>query len=186
VRRFEFELRGVDAAIFLTELGFENISASGVFDGVLPVEFSGLGGQIVGGRLIARAGGGHVAYVGELSNYNLGTMANFAFNMLKSLQYEAMEIGLNGELDGEMLTDVKITGLSQGEGASRNLITRQLEKLPIEFNVKINAPFRQLISSAKSLYDPSVLIDQNLFQLIEAQRARQQAPVQPRESETVP
>lgn len=186
VRRLEFELKGVDAAIFLTELGFANISASGVFDGVLPVEFSGLGGRIVGGRLVARSGGGHVAYVGELTNYNLGTMANFAFNILKSLKYQAMEIALNGDLDGEMLTDVKITGLSQGEGASRNIITRQIEKLPIEFNVRINAPFRQLISSAKSLYDPSVLIDQNLFLLIAAQRAKENAPVQPRESETVP
>lgn len=187
VRRMEFELRGVDAAVFLSELGFENINASGVFDGVLPVEFSGLGGRIVDGRLVARAGGGQVAYVGELSNYNLGTMANFTFNMLKSLRYENMEIVLNGDLDGEMLTDVKIIGIRQGEGATRNMITRQLEKVPIIFNVKINAPFRQLISSAKSLYDPSVLIDDNLYTLIGGDVAASGAtPVQPPESEPVP
>lgn len=186
VRRLEFELRGVDAAVFLTELGFENINASGVFDGVLPVEFSGLGGRIVDGKLVARPGGGQVAYVGELSNYNLGTFANFAFNMLKALRYEDMTILLNGDLDGEMATDVKIVGLKQGDGASRNLITRQIEKLPIVFNVRINAPFRQLLSSAKSFYDPSILIDQNLPALIAAQKSSQDPPVQPAESETVP
>lgn len=186
VRRFEFELRGVDAAVFLTEFGFDNLSAKGVFDGVLPVEFSGLGGRVVDGRLVARSGGGEVAYVGELTNYNLGVFANFAFNMLKSLSYDEMTIVLNGDLDGEMLTDVKIVGLGQGEGAKRNIITRQIEKLPIIFNVKINAPFRQLIGSARSLYDPSVLIDQNRDALIEAQRAAEGPSVQPAESEPVP
>ena len=186
VRRLEFELHGVDAGVFLTEFGFDNINAKGVFDGVLPVEFSGLGGRIVDGRLVARSGGGEVAYIGELTNYNLGVFANYAFNMLKSLAYEEMTITLNGDLDGEMLTDVKIVGLKQGSTAERNIITRQLEKLPIVFNVKINAPFRQLIGSARSLYDPSVLIDQNRDALIEAQRAAEGTSVQPPESEPVP
>lgn len=186
VRRLEFELHGVDAAVFLTEFGFDNLSAKGVFDGVLPVEFSGLGGRVVDGRLVARSGGGEVAYVGELSNYNLGVFANYAFNMLKSLSYKEMTITLNGDLDGEMLTDVKIVGLGQGAAATRNIITRQIEKLPIIFNVKINAPFRQLIGSARSLYDPSVLIDQNRDALIEAQRAAEGPSVQPPESEPVP
>lgn len=185
VRRMEFELTGVDAAVFLTELGFSNINASGIFDGVLPVEFSGLGGRIVNGRLTARPGGGEVAYVGELSSYNLGAMANFAFNMLKSLRYERMEIILNGDLDGEMLTDVTFAGLSQGKGASRNFITRQVEKLPIVFNVRINAPFRQLITSAKSLYDPTQYIREQLPQLLEAERLKKNLPVQPRESDPV-
>lgn len=186
VRRLEFELRGVDAGVFLTEFGFDNLSAKGVFDGVLPVEFSGLGGRVVEGKLVARPGGGEVAYVGELSNYNLGVVANFAFNMLKSLAYEEMLITLNGDLDGEMLTDVKFVGLKQGASAERNIITRQIDKLPIVFNVKINAPFRQLIGSARSLYDPSVLIDQNRDALIEAQRAAEATSVQPPESEPVP
>lgn len=186
VRRLEFELTGVDAAVFLTELGFDNINASGIFDGVLPVEFSGLGGRIVGGRLSARPGGGEVAYVGELTNYNLGTMANFAFNMLKSLRYESMEITLDGDLDGEMLTDMQFKGLRQGAGASRNIITRQIEKLPIVFNVKINAPFRELIGSAKSLYDPTDLLRQRLPGLIEAQQNQRKILVQPIESEKVP
>jgi translocation and assembly module TamB len=92
---------------------------------------------------------------------------------------------LNGDLDGEMLTDVTFSGLSQGRGASRNFITRQVEKLPIVFNVRINAPFRQLITSAKSLYDPTQYIREQLPQLLEAERLKKNLPVQPRESDPV-
>src|SRR3546814_15716234 len=73
-RRLSFDLVGVDAAVFLQQFGFENINATGKFDGTLPVEFGGLGGRIVGGRLDSR-GGGTLAYVGEFSNSDLGPMA---------------------------------------------------------------------------------------------------------------
>src|SRR3546814_6397170 len=68
-RHLSFDLIGVDAAVFLQQFGFENINATGTFDGTLPVEFGGLGGRIVGGRLDSR-GGGTLAYVGELSNHD--------------------------------------------------------------------------------------------------------------------
>src|SRR5690606_21498609 len=42
-RRLSFDIVGVDAAAFLQQFGFENIHATGTFDGTLPVEFDGLG-----------------------------------------------------------------------------------------------------------------------------------------------
>ena len=56
------------------------------------------------------------------------------------------------------------------------------------FNVKVTGPFRQLVTSAKGLYDPTVWIEQNLTQLIQQQEAAtagQPNPVQPPESEPV-
>src|SRR3546814_16456783 len=55
-RRLSFDIVGVDAAVFLQNFGFDNINATGVFDGTLPVDFDGLGGRIVGGRIDSRAG----------------------------------------------------------------------------------------------------------------------------------
>lgn len=191
-RRLSFDLVGVDAAVFLQEFDFENINASGVFDGTLPVEFGGLGGRIVDGRIDARQGGGTLAYVGELSNHDLGTMANFAFGALRSLKYDDLSILLNGDLDGEMVTDIRFGGVGQGEGATRNFLTRQVAKLPFVFNLKIHAPFRQLITSAKGFYDPTVLIEQNLPTLLRVQEqvdsatTSASAPVQPPESEPMP
>lgn len=188
-RRLSFDIVGVDAAVFLQSFGFENINATGVFDGTLPVEFDGLGGRIVGGRIDSRAGGGTLAYVGELSNRNLGAIANFAFGALRSLKYDDLTIILNGDLDGEMVTDIRFGGVGQGAGATRNFLTNQVAKLPLVFNVKIKAPFRQLLTSAKGFYDPSLLIEQNLPALMRAQEEAEAAekgvssPVQPPESE---
>jgi hypothetical protein len=188
-RRLSFDIVGVDAAAFLQNFGFDNINATGVFDGTLPVEFDGMGGRIVGGRIDSRGGGGTLAYVGELSNRNLGAIANFAFGALRSLKYDDLTIILNGDLDGEMVTDIRFGGVGQGEGATRNFLTNQVAKLPLIFNVKIRAPFRQLLTSAKGFYDPSLLIEQNLPALIRAQQEAEAAkkaappPVQPPESE---
>ncbi|MBA3942322.1 MAG: hypothetical protein C0520_14040 [Sphingopyxis sp.] len=190
-RRLSFDIVGVDAAVFLQSFGFDNINATGVFDGTLPVEFDGLGGRIVGGRIDARAGGGTLAYVGELSNRNLGAIANFAFGALRSLKYDDLTIILNGDLDGEMVTDIRFGGVGQGEGATRNFLTSRIANLPLVFNVKITAPFRQLLTSAKGFYDPSLLVEQNLPALIRAQEEAEAAarsaptPVQPPESEPV-
>ncbi|AJA08887.1 hypothetical protein SKP52_09900 [Sphingopyxis fribergensis] len=185
-RRLSFDIVGVDAAVFLQSFGFDNINATGVFDGTLPVEFDGMGGRIVDGRIDSRGGGGTLAYVGELSNRNLGVIANFAFGALRSLKYDDLTIILNGDLDGEMVTDIRFGGVGQGEGASRNFLTNQVAKLPLVFNVKITAPFRQLLTSAKGFYDPSLLIEQNLPALMRAQEEAEKAkitPVQPPESE---
>lgn len=185
-RRLSFDLVGVDAAVFLQQFGFDNINATGKFDGTLPVIFDGLGGRIENGRIDARAGGGTLAYIGELSNHNLGAIANFAFGALRSLKYDDLTIVLNGNLDGEMVTDIRFGGVGQGEGATRNFLTRQVAKLPFIFNLKIKAPFRQLITSAKGFYDPTILIEQNLSALRQAQEdADAAASVQPPASESV-
>ncbi|UNU42794.1 hypothetical protein EAO27_08845 [Sphingopyxis sp. YF1] len=178
-RRLTFDIVGVDAAIFLQNFGFDNINATGKFDGTLPIEFSGLGGRIVDGRIDARAGGGTLAYVGELSNRNLGAIANFAFGALRSLKYDDLTIILNGDLDGEMVTDIRFGGVGQGQGATQNFITRQVAKLPFVFNVKIQAPFRQLITSAKGFYDPAIYIEQNLGALMQAQQDAEAAATSP-------
>lgn len=190
VRRLRFDLTGVDAAAFLQQFGFDNISATGIFDGTIPVVIDGLGSRIENGRLDVRSGGGSLAYVGALTNHDLGVTANFAFNALKSLKYDDLTILLNGDLDGEMVTDIRFGGVGQGAGASQNFITRQIAQIPLIFNVKISAPFRQLITSAKGFYDPSLLVEQNLPALIEAQQAKgqmgQKPSVQPSESEPRP
>lgn len=186
-RRLSFDIVGVDAAVFLQQFGFDNINASGLFDGTLPVEFGGLGGRIVDGRIDSRGGGGTLAYVGELSNRDLGYLANFAFGALRSLKYDDLTITLNGDLDGEMVTDIRFGGVGQGQGATRNFLTRQIARIPLVFNVKVTGPFRQLVTSAKGFYDPSVWIEQNLSQLMQQQEAATSgaSPVQPPESEPV-
>nr|WP_315382824.1 YdbH domain-containing protein [uncultured Sphingomonas sp.] len=191
-RRMTFQVKGVDAALFLKEMAFDNLDATGTFDGTLPMIFDETGGRIEGGELRARKGG-HIAYVGEVSRENLGTWGNMAFQALKSLDYRNLAIRMNGPLAGEMITDISFSGLSQGQGTKSNFLIRRLAKLPLVFNVRINAPFRQLLDSVQSWYDPRRLIERNLPALIEEQKRAQEAgpnalqsTVQPAESTTRP
>ncbi|WNO54651.1 YdbH domain-containing protein [Stakelama saccharophila] len=198
-RRLTFRLRGVEAAQFLQQFDFDNINATGTFDGVLPMVFDESGGRIVDGHLETRAGG-TLAYIGEVSEEDLGTWGNLAFNALKSIRYDSLTVTLDGPLAGEMVTRIRFAGVHQGEGAEGNFIVDRLAKLPLRFNIRIKAPFRQLIDSVQSYYEPERLIERNLPSLIEEQKNQAQDPkntagpssenddgaVQPTESEAMP
>jgi hypothetical protein len=159
-RRYVFEIEGLDAAEFVARMELPNIAATGIFDGSMPIVFDTNGnGRIEDGTLIARPPGGNVSYVGELTREDLGTMANFAFDALKSLDYRQMLVTMNGNLTGEIVTKVRFDGVKQGANAKRNFITRRFENLPIRFNLNITAQFYQLITSLKSMYDPASVRD---------------------------
>jgi hypothetical protein len=66
---------------------------------------------------------------------------------------------MNGSLTGEIVTNVNIEQVKQGAGARRNIVTRALANLPIQFRINIRAPFYQLITSFKSLRDPAAVRD---------------------------
>lgn len=166
-RRFTLKLEGANAAKFVQRLDLANISATGIFDGTLPLVFDEEGGRVDNGLLISRPPGGNLSYVGELTYKDLSLMGNFAFQTLRSLDFRRMEIGLSGRIDGEIVTNLRMEGVRQGPGAKRNFLTRQLANLPIRFNVNIRAPFYQLITSFKSLYDPAYIRDPRSLGLID-------------------
>ncbi|MGL5838862.1 MAG: intermembrane phospholipid transport protein YdbH family protein [Sphingorhabdus sp.] len=152
-RELTFRLIGLDAEKFLGNYDFENLRVSGTFDGTLPMVFDQQGGRIVGGWLVSRDGGGELSYLGELSYKDMGAMANFAFQALRSIRFEEMQIGIDGNLGGEVVTEVRLRGVKQGSLAQRNFITRQLAKLPLEFNIRIQAEFLSLIGNIRTIYD---------------------------------
>ena len=156
-RHLTFRVHALDAAAFVQQLAFPNISATGTFDGQLPMIFDQSGGRIVGGEIVARPGGGTLAYVGELTNAQLGTMGKFAFDALKKIRYNSLSIGLDGRLDGEIVSHVQFDGLRQDTGES-TLAARLIRNLPFRFNIQIHAPFRGLMGSARAFVDPSVLL----------------------------
>ncbi len=157
-RRYVFEMVGLDAATFVAQMELGNISATGVFDGTVPIVFdAGGNGRIEGGLLIARPGGGNISYLGELAYEDLGTMGNFAFAALRSLDYRQMSVGLDGDLAGEIITSFNFDGVRQGAGASRNFVTRQLARLPIQFRINVRSQtFTQLALIARGYSDPTV------------------------------
>ena len=194
-RRFTLKVVGADAAQFVQQLEMSNMAARGVFDGELPLVFDEDGGRIEGGLLVARAPGGNLSYIGALTYKDMGAMANFAFQSLRSLDFKGMTIGLDGELDGEIFTRLRIDGVTQGEGAKRNFVTRQVARLPIRFNINIRAPFQRLLHSFRSLYDPTYVRDPRDLGLVDSNGRPIAAPtipaplppdIQPPDSRKVP
>ena len=206
-RRYVLLIDGLDAARFVEQMELGNISATGVFDGAVPLVFDTDGnGRIENGLLSSRPPGGNVSYIGELTYEDLGTMANFAFQSLRSLDFSKMEVEMNGPLTGEIITRLKFDGVSQGEGSSSNLVTRQIARLPIQFRVNIRADFYSLLTNLQSLYDPAFVRDPRGLGLLETDGERFTVPgqeaikpeelpeddipdepaIQPQESESVP
>jgi hypothetical protein len=169
-KRYVFEITGLDAAVFIAEMELTNLGATGVFDGVVPIVFDAKGnGRIENGVLQARAPGGNVAYIGDLTYEDMGAISNYAFRALRSLDYRAMSVLLDGSLTGEIISKFQFEGISQGEGTSRNIITRRLARLPIQFRVNVKAEsFFELSTVVRSFFDVSYLgnpVDRGLIKL---------------------
>jgi hypothetical protein len=113
-------------------------------------------------------------------------MGNFAFEALRSLDYKVMTIGMDGDLDGEVVAQVKFDGVRQGIGAKRNIITRKLAGLPIQFNVNLRASFITLITTMRSLYDETYIPDPRELGLIGDDGKPATPPVQPPTEPAVP
>ncbi len=196
-----FRVEGLDAASFIAQMEFGNISATGTFDGVVPMQFDANGtGEIRDGRLTARPEGGTLSYVGELTDRDLGAYGILAFNALKSLRYDKFDLTLNGALDGEFITVIDLDGIARNPGATTlpgsggipqmiaGRILGQLARIPFEFNIRIQGQFRSLFATAQSFSDPTLLIQSILpDRLIDTQTtpAVQENGVQPEESEPV-
>lgn len=184
-RNLIFRVTGLDAGAFINTMELKNISATGTYDGLLPMIFDASGGRIAGGILVARQEGmpplvvenaqnltvscdpvrqaGTLSYVGDVSNANMGTYGKMAFDALKRLRYRCLTILLDGALDGEFVTRIAINGINQGTDESRrSFIARKFLGIPFLFNVRIEAPFRGLLNTYQSFVDPSALVKANL------------------------
>jgi hypothetical protein len=191
-----FHVAAMDGARFIQQMQFSNISGTGTFDGVVPMIFDEHGGRIVGGRLVAQEGGGNLSYVGELTDKQLGVYGKLAFDALKSLRYSRLTIDLDGALEGEFVAGIHLDGIARdpsvaaapGGGISGMVVGRalnQLAKIPFKFNISVRGPFRAVIGTARSLEDPTNLIQSVLPQMLRDQPTSTTV-VQPHESETVP
>ncbi|MCK9543731.1 MAG: YdbH domain-containing protein [Novosphingobium sp.] len=191
-RYYTLSIKEADAAKLVQRMDLANISVTGVFDGSVPLVFDENGGRIDRGTLQSRAPGGNVSYVGELTYEDLSFMANFAFETLRSIDYRHMSVELEGPLEGEIITRLKFDGIRQGTGARANFLTKRIARLPIRFNVNITAPFFQLATSVRSMYDPAYVRDPRSLGLIDREgrplspSATGTVDIQPSESGAVP
>jgi len=177
-RAYVIEITGLEAARFVERMELNNVAATGIFDGLIPIVFDELGnGHLRGGNLTSRAPGGNLSYIGQLTYEDLSYVGNLAFSALRDLRFSRAEILLDGPLTGELVTRVNFEGIGQGATAEGNFITRKIAELPIELRINIRAPFYQLMATTRSLYDPSAVRDPRSLGLINSDGTRLRAAI---------
>jgi hypothetical protein len=155
--RLNLTLAGVDVERLLAELDVPDLAASGRVGGSFPLLLTESGAEVVNGTLTAE-GPGRIAYAGRMGEETQGP-ARLAFDALRRLRYDRLALTLNGDLAGDLLTEISFRGESSmgvnlpGAPAAGPL-RGQLAGVPFIFNVSVRAPFRRLGELAAGAFDP--------------------------------
>ena len=176
--QFELALRDVDAARLIADLNLPDLSVSGRVEGIFPLRLTRRSAFIENGVLRARPGGGAIAYTGNAGASATGP-ARLAFDALRSFRYDDLSLTLNGDLSGEVVSQVAFSGENTGQAMDLGPVAPipglgrvTVRGVPFDFNVTLTAPFRRLAQTAASFTDPAALLDQ-------AQQAQEELPVDP-------
>ncbi|MDT7933377.1 MAG: YdbH domain-containing protein [Sphingomonadaceae bacterium] len=155
-RLYTLDVTGLDAASFVQLIDLKDLDATGLFDGAIPLRLSQAGTRIAGGQLVARAPGGRLRYAGKFGP-GLPQGARLAFDALRSMRYRTLTLGLNGELDGEIVTSLTFTGTNEA-AVNAGGAAKLPPGVPFRFGVTITAPFRRLLGTAAGFSDARPLI----------------------------
>ncbi|MEQ1709001.1 MAG: YdbH domain-containing protein, partial [Terricaulis sp.] len=164
--RFELALRDVDAARLVADLNLPDLAASGRVEGTFPLRLTRRSGFIENGVLRAQPGGGAIAYTGNAGASATGP-ARLAFDALRSFRYDNLSLTLNGDLSGEVVSQIAFSGENTGQAMDLGPVAPipglgrvTVRGVPFDFNVTVTAPFRRLAQTAASFTDPGALLDQ--------------------------
>ena len=157
----------VDVAQFLERLAITDLTATGKVEGVFPLVFTKTGGRVVDGRLRAAEGGGVIRYTSAAADGIEGA-SSWAFDALSAFRYDTLQLELDGDLDGELVTGIRFTGknLAPLEGLTPEraipLPFGQVDTTGLDFvfNVSVRAPFRNLVDSYASTQDARPIVDE--------------------------
>lgn len=157
-------LRDVDASALIAALKVPDLQATGRIEGSFPLRLTRQHAFINSGVLRA-AGGGRIAYTGAAGEHTEGA-TRVAFDALRDFRYEVLSLTLNGDLNGEIISDIEFTGENVGEPIDLSPIATlpgvgrvTMVGVPFRFNVKVTAPFRSLAQTAATIINPGSLID---------------------------
>ncbi|MFT4712229.1 MAG: hypothetical protein ACI8W1_000707 [Candidatus Azotimanducaceae bacterium] len=147
--QFEVQVTQLPVAGLLLLEG-EDIRGDGILDGNLSVVLSSAGTAITEGKLISRAPGGSLAYLGNLPETNPGL--SLAIKALRNFVYREMDIDVNLLPEGDLNLLVKLQGYSPDVEKGR----------PINFNLNVSENLPALIESLQASETFSERIQQRL------------------------
>lgn len=175
---FELQLRDVDASALLAQLNVPDLTATGRVEGVFPLFLTRTNAFIRDGVLRAQEPGGAIAYTGDAGAAAEGP-ARVAFDALREFRYDQLSLTLNGDLAGEVVSEINFSGENAGRPVDLGPIASvpgvgrvTVRGVPFVFNVTVRAPFRRLAETAASLTNPGALIERGQEQRQDEQPQR--------------
>jgi hypothetical protein len=162
--RFELALRDVDAAALIATLNVPDVTATGRVQGRFPLLLTRRTAFIQDGLLQSQGDGGDISYVGHAGDGAVG-MARVAFDALRNFRYDNLRLTLNGDLAGDIVSQIQFTGRNSGEPIDLGQIAQvpgvgrvSVRGVPFDFHVSVTAPFRSLAETAATIADPVHLL----------------------------
>lgn len=141
-------VEAVDLAKLVADLGRDDLAASGRLSGELPLRFEGDRIFAVGGRLTASEEGGVIRYqAGGLEPPGAGSETpaqtgggaaggmGLVLDALRNFQYRTFEVGVDGELTGEMTLRLTL------EGANPAVY----DGYPFQINLNLEGPLADVV-----------------------------------------
>jgi len=163
--RIVLTLTDLDAASLIAALNIPDLAATGRLEGAFPLLLTARTAYIENGVLRALPGGGTLAYVGDAGRNATG-ITRIAFDALHGFRYDSLALTLNGDISGEVLTEIEFTGENTGRPVDLGPIAPvpglgrvTVRGVPFVFNVRITAPFRRLAQTAASIVDPGEILN---------------------------
>lgn len=160
-------LNDVDAGGLIAALSIPDMEATGRLEGAFPLRLTARTAYVENGVLHALPGGGTLSYTGNAGQNALG-VTRIAFDALRSFHYDELALRLNGDISGDVLTEIEFSGQNTGGAVDLGPIAPvpglgnvTVRGVPFDFNVRINAPFRSLARTAASIADPGALLNES-------------------------
>jgi hypothetical protein len=148
------EAEDLDLAQLLAMVNLEGLSGEGRLDGRLPIERSAEAILIVGGRIAARPGGWlrYRPAPGVAGLAKSGAGMDLLLGAFENLQYEKLEVLLDGDANGPMQLSLHVVGVNPEFQDGR----------PIHYNLNVEARLADLLRQGKAVYEIPQVIEERL------------------------
>jgi hypothetical protein len=163
--RIVLTLGNVDASNLIASLNIPDLAATGRVEGSFPLLLTSRTAYIEHGVLRALPGGGFISYTGN-AGQNATGVSRIAFDALRSFRYDSLELTLDGDISGDVVTSIEFSGQNSGRPVDLGPIAPvpglgrvTVRGVPFNFNVRVTAPFRRLAQTAASITDPGLILD---------------------------
>lgn len=160
----------IDLGRLVEILKLPDTKATGTVSGTFPIVFTDNRVEIKDARLKADEPGGRLSYtggaVGAASSQD--SNAGLAFDALRDLKFKVLEVGINGDLAGQMRADLLLAGENVNPLAMGSNLTLPAGQA-FEFAIGFDVPLGKLLENNLGLLSQEDVIDAT-FELLNADR----------------